>query len=98
MSDQSSSSNAFWPVTLLAVSLIAILIWQLVLGVQAKQNLQAQAALPQRKATIEQAKKVQTDLEKLVTDLLDAAQSDKDAQAIVEKYQIKRNENAVAPK
>jgi cell division protein FtsB len=98
MNDHSSSSNAFWPVTLLAISLIAILIWQLVLGIQAKQNLQAQVALPQRKQTIDQAKKVQTDLEKLVNDLLEAAKTDKDAQTIVEKYQIKRNDNPTAKK
>jgi cell division protein FtsB len=95
---ENSSSNAFWPVTLLALSLITILSWQLWMGLEAKTNLQTQLALPQRKATLEQAKKVQTDLEKLVTDLLDLAQSDKDAKDIVDKYQIKRNENTPAPK
>jgi cell division protein FtsB len=92
MSEQNSSCNSFWPISLLALSLICILVWQLVLGVQAKQNLQTQVAAPQRKQALEQAKKVQTDLEKLVNDLLELAPSDKDAQTIVDKYQIKKND------
>jgi uncharacterized membrane protein len=95
MNTNSSSPNAFWPISILAVSLIAILLWQLVLGVQAKQSLQAQLTQPQRKTSLEEAKKLQVALEKLVNDLIDTAETDKDAKTIVEKYQIKRNE---APK
>lgn len=87
---KTSSCNTFLILTMLAISLILLLSWQLVLGVQTKQNLNAQKLQPQRILAVEEAKKVQANLEKIVVDLMKLAETDSDAKTIVEKNQIRR--------
>jgi hypothetical protein len=88
--------SGFWPLLILNLAFLTILIWQLVLISTEKSNLQAQ--LESRKTLVEQSKNAQSDLEKLVRDLLDLSQKDPQAKAIVEKYKIAVNEPTAAPK
>jgi hypothetical protein len=98
MSDSSYGSprhNGFIPLTLLAVSFTILLGWQIFLSLQARANARAQ--FEQRKQLVDQSTKVQGGLEVLVNDLLTLAETDRDAKAIVDKYQIRRNPPASAP-
>jgi hypothetical protein len=79
-------SSSFVPFLLLAVSLIAVLSWQLWVGNQGRLNgrrLQAQQT-----RTVEESKQIQRKLEELARDLINVAQSDNDARALVTKYHI----------
>ena len=80
----------FWPYTLLALSLVFILVWQIVLAANARGTLKAQAAnLSQVSVAAQQTK---DSLQKIVVELLELSKSDNDAKAIVEKYQIRQNQ------
>lgn len=85
-----SSDTTFITLTMLAISLLLLLSWQLVLGIQTKQNLNAQKLQPQRIIALEESKKVQVNLEKIVVDLMKLSETDSDAKAIVDKNQIRR--------
>jgi uncharacterized protein YpmS len=78
--------SGFWPLLTLNLAFLIILVWQLVLIGAEKKNLQAQ--LEGRKTLVEQSKNAQSDLEKLVRDLLELSQKDPQAKAIVDKYKI----------
>ncbi len=87
--EASSNSNPnFWPYTLLAVSFIIIMIWQIVLAANAHSMIQAQASNLNRVSTV--AQQTKDSLEKIVVDLLELSKSDNDAKAIVDKYQIRQ--------
>lgn len=79
-------ANGFVPLTLLAVSFIIILSWELIVASHARSN--ARQLGEQQAKMVEQSKKVQTGLEKLARDLIEVSASDDDAKAIVKKYQI----------
>lgn len=81
--------SAFWPLALLASSLIVLIGWDL--GVAATAHANGVQLREQQVKMVEQAKKVQTDLEKLARDLIEAAGSDTEAKAIVTKYNISVN-------
>src|SRR5690242_5839631 len=78
--------NGFLPLTLLAVSWIIVLVWQLGLTGQAKGN--ARTLRDQQTKLVEQSKAVQAGLERLARDLVEVAKTDDDAKAIVAKYNI----------
>lgn len=92
-SSSSESSHYFIPICLISVALSTLFIFQIITSVQAQQNLQLQFS--QRTQIVEKALKVQGDLERLVTDLLDLAETNSTAKTIVDKYQIKRNQPPV---
>jgi len=80
----------FWPYTLLALSLVFILVWQIVLAANARSAIKAQATnLNQVSAAALQTK---DSLQKIVVDLLELAKYDNDAKTIVDKYQIRQNQ------
>ena len=81
--------SAFWPIALLAISLIVLIGWDL--GVAATAHSNGVQLRDQQVKIVEQAKKVQTDLEKLARDLIEVAGSDAEAKAIVTKYNISVN-------
>lgn len=100
------SGKSFLPLTLISLSVIFFFIWQLKMISENRSNLQtnkskledfvsnnSQKVLDQET----KAKQVESSLEKLVLDLLDAAKTDKDAQAIVTKYNIKQQQPAATP-
>lgn len=81
--------DSFLPVTLVSLSLCILLGWQIFNALQTRKSWQAQ--YDQRKELVNQSAKVQGGLETMVNDLLTLAETDKDAKAIVEKYQIRRS-------
>lgn len=93
--NDSSSRSAFLPLTLLAFSLLITMAWQIFLSLQTRSNARAQ--FEQRKQLVEQSTKIQSSLQNLVNDLLKLAETDKDAQSVVNKYQIRRKEPLSAP-
>ena len=81
--------SAFWPVALIASSLIVLIGWDL--GVAATAHANGILLRDQQVKIVDQAKKVQADLEKLARDLIEVAGSDAEAKAIVTKYTISVN-------
>ena len=78
--------TSFLPSSLVALSFIIILVWELVAAGQVRSN---SARLHEQQARIvEQSQQIQSKLEKLARDLIEVAASDDDAKAIVAKYQI----------
>ena len=78
--------NGFIPLVLIALSVIIILTWELKTGSQARQN--GQQLREQQSKLVEQSRQIQIGLEKLARDLINVANSDPDAKALVAKYQI----------
>ncbi len=79
-------TNGFMPLSLLAVSFIIILTWELIVAGRARSS--ARQLREQQGKMVEQSQKVQTGLEKLARDLIEVAGNDDNARAIVTKYQI----------
>jgi hypothetical protein len=79
-------SSSFIPFVLLAISLIALLSWQLWTGSQAR--LSGQRLREQQVRLVEESKKMQHGLELLARDLVTLSQTDEDARALVTKYHI----------
>jgi predicted PurR-regulated permease PerM len=91
----SCNKCAFLPLTLLAVSFLIILVWQLTNITSQRSGLQN--LIQNQQQAVQQSRQVQTGLEKLVNDLLDLAQNgDADAKAIVTKFGIARQAPAPA--
>jgi exonuclease VII small subunit len=58
----------------------------------AQQSMQAlEASIQKSELGVQQSKQVQAHLQQLVTDIIDAAKTDKDAQQIIKKYGIQVN-------
>jgi hypothetical protein len=79
-------SSSFFPFALIAISLIAVLGWQLWTGNQARLN--GQRLREQQVRLVEESKKMQHGLELLARDLVTLSQTDEDARALVTKYRI----------
>lgn len=80
----------------------ATITWQLTnldkgLGELKGAQKQLDDLIGQAKPVVEQAKAVQENYTKLFKEVLDLAKTDKDAQAVVEKWKIQSNEPAAAP-
>jgi hypothetical protein len=87
--------HGFWPLLLMACSLILILSWEIRVGIFARGN--AEQLREQQVRVVDQAKRVQSSLEKLVHGLVDLAKTDDAAKRIVTKYGIKIGSNAPSP-
>jgi peptidoglycan hydrolase CwlO-like protein len=95
-----SRSGSFLPTILLALALSFFFIYQLSSLYDLRTQLKAQKANADQQITAQvmQSAQIQSELEKIVRDLLDlSAKGDKDAKAIVDKYGIKVNAPAAAP-
>lgn len=79
-------SSSFIPFLLLAISLIAVLAWQLWVGNEARAN--GQRLREQQLRMVDESKRLQQGLESLARDLVNVSQSDNDARAIVTRYGI----------
>ena len=89
--------STFWPLTLVAISIALILLWGLR---DARQLRRSNEQLRQQQAElVERSQQLQVGLEKLARELLDLAQTDEDAKALVAKYNISVSNTtpAVAP-
>lgn len=74
----------------LSVALVLLLGWQMILAWQTRSNLRQQ--FEQRQQLVAQSQLVQQNVQSLVNDLLNLAETDADAKQIVEKYNIRRNQ------
>jgi hypothetical protein len=81
--------DAFIPLVILAISFIVLLGWQV--SAASTQRTMLENALTRSQAAVTQAQQVQGTVSKLASDLLEAAQTDDTAKAIVNKYNIKQN-------
>jgi hypothetical protein len=87
--------DAFIPLVLLSVSIIVLLGWQV--SVSSTQKGLIENAITRQGPSVTQAQQVQASVSKLVSDLLQAAQTDEGAKAIVVKYKIQQNGPAPSP-
>ena len=87
--------SAFLPLVLMAVSLLFSLVWQLK-NSSAQSDL-LQQNITQRQQGVAQSRQLQSGLEKLVMDLIDAAKDDDDAKRVIAKYNIQMGGKPVAP-
>jgi hypothetical protein len=91
--NMSESSNTpfspFWPLCLMALSLVIILGWQLIAGIQ---QYRTSLQIVDRQALLaNQAAQTESKLQAMMADLLLLAKTDTEAQMIVSKYRIKLN-------
>ena len=85
--------HGFWPVFLIGMSLMLILVWEIQVGIATRA---ATGQLREKQTrVVEQAKKVQGELEKLVRGLVELGKTDEAAKQIVTKFGIKLNNPAV---
>ncbi len=82
--------SGFWPVSLVALSVLVFLVWQYSLTWQRQAILKNQRQ--ERQRLVDQSKGAQTGLQQLATDLLELAQTDPEARALVEKYGITKTQ------
>lgn len=86
--------HGFWPLLLMAISLLLVLSWEILVGIQTRET--ARQAQQQQLRLVDQAKQVQFGLEKLVRGLVDLSKTDDDAKRLVTKFGIKFNEAGAA--
>lgn len=90
MSESSNTTfSPFWPLCLMALSLVIFLGWQVNAGLQ--QYRAALRMVDQQAVLANQAAQTESKLQAMMTDLLLLAKTDAEAQAIVVKYSIKMN-------
>lgn len=85
--------HGFWPVFLIGMSLVCILVWEIQVSVFTRRN--AAQLREQQLHVVDQSKKVQGELEKIVRGLVELAKTDDAAKRIVTKFGIKVNNPAV---
>ncbi len=89
----SPTYHGFWPVLLFGCSLLLVFSWEIWVGVETRHS--AQQLLEQQVRAVDQAKQVQTGLEKLVRGLVELSQTDDAAKALVTKFGIKVTDPSV---
>ena len=85
--------HGFWPVLLIGLSILLIFAWEVRVNIFTRQS--AQQLQEQQLHLVDQAKHVQTGLEKLVRGLVDLAKTDDEAKKLVTKFGIKVNNPTV---
>lgn len=81
--------HGFWPVFLIGMSLVLILVWEIQVGIATRTT--TSQLREQQTRVVEQSKKVQGELEKLVRGLVELGKTDDAAKQIVTKFGIKLN-------
>ncbi|HEX3818665.1 MAG TPA: hypothetical protein VHW03_10295 [Chthoniobacterales bacterium] len=90
---RSGHYHGFWPVLLIGCSMVLILIWEIHLGIVTRQN--AEQLRDQQLHVVDQAQRVQGELEKVVRALVDLSKTDEAAKKIVNRFGIKVNNPTV---
>jgi hypothetical protein len=90
-----AAPNLLLPFLLLAISLAAILVWQIVTMIGQASNMrstrtQLTDALQKREELVRQSGELQNKLQVVVVDLLELAKTSEKAKAIVQKYNIQQ--------
>ena len=89
--DSNEKMSAFLPLTLVSLTIVILVFFQLL--AMFSQRSQLHSMIEQSKPAVAQAQQAQQGLQKLATDLLEAAKEDKDAQAIVQQFGISVHSN-----
>lgn len=89
--DEHSAQGVFLPIAILMIAVMLVLGWNLYLTKTQALNWQKQIA--QREQLVTQARTIQSDLQKIAADLILLSLTDADAKLIVDKYQIKQDQN-----
>jgi len=84
--------GSFWPLILVVLSVLVLMVWKVDLAIKQRASLLAKSA--QLQVAVNQSKKIQDDLEKIATDLLELADEDEAAASVVGKYKIDRVSSA----
>ena len=90
---RSPAYHYFWPVFLLGLSLLMVFTWEIWVGVATRSA--AQQLQEQQVRKVNQAKQVESGLEKLVRGLVDLSRTDDAAKNLVTKFGIKVNNPSV---
>lgn len=90
-----SHYHGFWPVFLIGMSLVLILVWEIQVAVYTRSN--TEQLREQQLRVVDQAKKVQGELEKIVRGLVELSKTDDAAKTLVQRFGIKMNNNAILP-
>jgi hypothetical protein len=85
--------HGFWPVLLMGLSLVLVFSWEIRVGIATRQG--AQQLQEQQARLVDEAKRVQTGLEKIVRGLVDLSKTDDAAKKIVTQFGIKVNNPSV---
>lgn len=89
----SPTFHGFWPMFLIGLSLLLIFAWEIWVGVATRHA--AQQLREQQVWKVDQARQVQSGLEKLVRGLVELSKTDDGAKNLVTKFGIKLNSPAV---
>jgi hypothetical protein len=85
--------DGFWPIFFIGMSMVLLLVWEIQVGVSTRQN--AEQMRTQQLRVVDQARKVEDELSKLVRGLVELAKTDDAAKGIVTKFGIKLNNPTV---
>jgi hypothetical protein len=85
--------HGFWPVCLIGCSLALILGWEIRVGAVTRQS--TEQLRDQQLRVVDQAQRVQSELEKLVRGLVELSKTDDAAKKIVNRFGIKVNNPTV---
>ena len=88
-------TSAFLPIVLLGVAVLLFNLFQL--SMLLPQRTQLQRIISQNEQAVAQSREVQGKLQKIVEDLVNISKDNKDAQAIIAKYNISVRPNGAAP-
>jgi hypothetical protein len=89
----SPTYHGFWPVFLIGLSLLLVFAWEIWVGVATRHA--AQQLQEQQVRMVDQAKQVQSGLEKLVRELVELSKTDDAAKKLVTKFGVKVNNLSV---
>ncbi len=96
---QGAEFNPFWPVSLIAVSLLVVLVWNTLLAVQQWHG--GYRISVQQEIAVAQTVQAEDKLKAMMMDLIELSKRDQDAKSIVKKYNVTFNQplaTAPAPK
>ncbi|MEO6871087.1 MAG: hypothetical protein ABI233_02575 [Chthoniobacterales bacterium] len=85
--------HGFWPVFLIGMSIVLLLVWEIEVGIYTRQNTEQMRE--QQLRVVDQAKKVEDELGKIVRGLVELSKTDDAAKRIVTKFGIKINNPTV---
>ncbi len=88
-------TSAFLPIVLLGIAVLLFNLFQL--SMLLPQRTQLQRIITQNEQAVAQSREVQGKLQKIVEDLVNISKDNKDAQAIIAKYNISVRPNGAAP-
>lgn len=93
--EDSSAQGVFLPIAILMIAVLLVVGWDLYRTRAQGEIWQKQ--IIQREQAVNQARAIQSDLQKIAIDLISLSVTDSDALAIVERYKIRQDSNTAVP-